>query len=114
MADAQGPVQPGSPKQDLPLERREDFGPNYQLMPNKRSQPVWPKCGHREDAVLQVLDDPFDGGRRFFRCPHSGVQLANSLFHVTANTASMLPFLAADGKNAALSAGSILPMNDML
>ena len=76
MADADGPIQPGSPKEDLPLERREDFGPNYRLKPKSRAQMVWPKCEHREDAVVQVLEDLFDGRRRFFRCPHSGVQLA--------------------------------------
>ena len=93
MADAEGPVQPGSPKQDLPLERREDFGPNYRLISNKRAQPVWPKCGHGVDAVVQVLDDPFDGGRRFFRCPHSGVQLVSSLLYVTANRAFILTLI---------------------
>ena len=80
MADAQGPVQPGSPKPDLLLERREDFGRNYRLMPNQRAQPEWPKCGHGEDAIVQVIDCNFDGGRRFFRCPYSGV---NSSVHVT-------------------------------
>ena len=56
------------------------FGPQYRLIPSRRAQPAWPKCRHNEYAVVQVLEGPNDGGRRFFRCPRSGVQITNSTF----------------------------------
>lgn len=48
---------------------------------------------------MHVIDDPFDGGRRFFRCPYSGV---NCFVHVTANTSSILTVPCSRWRNATL------------
>ena len=111
MAEDEGPVGYGSPKEDLPLERREMFGPQYRLVPSRRAQPAWPKCRHNEYVVVQVLEGPNDGGRRFFRCPRSGVQITNSTFFVIAYGPSMFTVLFRRWRNATSPAGSTLLMN---